>query len=39
MIWSVFCYIFGVIAIIGPICCIFWYASAAKKRIADMGKK
>jgi len=39
MIWNVFCYIFGAISIIGPICLIFWYGSAAKKRLQDFNSR
>jgi hypothetical protein len=35
MIWDVMCYIMGAVSIIGPICLIFWYTSAAKKRLKE----
>ena len=37
--WDVLCYIMGAVSIIGPICLIFWYAGAAKKRLDDFKKK
>jgi hypothetical protein len=38
MIWNIFCYIFGIVAIVGPICLVFWYSKAAKQRLSDMSK-
>lgn len=33
MVWGVLCYIFGAIAIIGPILCAFWYFGAARRKL------
>lgn len=37
--WNAMCYIMGAISIIGPVCLIFWYFSAAKKRLQDFNSK
>ena len=34
--WDIFNWIFGLICIIGPICLIFWYFSAAKKQLKNL---
>lgn len=35
MVWGVFTYIFGGIAIIGPLCLCYWYWKAARKKFRE----
>lgn len=37
--WDIACYIFGAICIIGPICIVFWYFSAAKEQLRKLHEK
>mgnify|MGYP000968916261 CR=1 FL=1 len=37
--WDVACYIFGTIALVGPLFIVVWYFRAAKQRIQDMNKE
>lgn len=33
--WGVFCYIFGAIAIVGPLILIYWYWKAASQKLRE----
>jgi hypothetical protein len=36
--WTVFCWIFGIVCIAGPIGCIFWYARAVRIRLKEFNE-
>ncbi|MBN1630391.1 MAG: hypothetical protein JW990_11550 [Thermoleophilia bacterium] len=38
MAWGVFCYIFGAIAVIGPLCLVWWYWKAAREKFRELGQ-
>ncbi len=35
MVWGVLCYFFGGIAVVGPLCLIYWYWRAASKKFRE----
>lgn len=37
--WGVFTYIFGAIAIIGPLCVAYWYWKAARRKFRDFKRE
>ena len=37
--WTVGCWIAGIIAIVGPLCLIFWYVGAVKARLKEFHEK
>ncbi|NLG64755.1 MAG: hypothetical protein GX537_04040 [Actinobacteria bacterium] len=37
--WTVFCWIFGVVAIVGPLALIGWYYEAAREQVKRMKAK
>lgn len=36
MVWGVFTYIFGAIAVVGPLCLVYWYWKAARQRFREL---